>query len=90
MADCGIVEASIPLAVFDQVMDSFTGATKSSETKIIGQALNDLGAAATANLPADDKETGKKGFFRQLIKTSTSDTCQDVSKSRCCFSYGNS
>tara|TARA_R110002110_G_scaffold2253_3_gene10215 strand:+ start:12975 stop:14513 length:1539 start_codon:yes stop_codon:yes gene_type:complete len=65
---CGEVEASIPFETFDDVMGLLTGATKSSETKVVGQSLNILGNAATTNLSTEDKETGKKAFFSQLIK----------------------
>ena len=65
---CGEVEASIPFETFDDVMGLLTGATKSSETKVVGQSLNILGDAATTNLTTEDKETGKKAFFSQLIK----------------------
>ena len=65
---CGEVTASIPFNTFDDVMGLLSGATKSSETKVVGQSLNILGDAATTNLSTEDKDTGKKAFFSQLIK----------------------
>ena len=66
---CGEVFASLSPESFLDIMDLFTGATKSTETKIVGQVLNGLGDVVTSNLGSEDKDTGKKGFFSQLIKT---------------------
>ena len=67
-ADCGEVFASLPPQAFLDIMDLFTGATKSTETKIVGQVLNGIGDQVTSNLGSEDKDTGKKGFFSKLIK----------------------
>tara|TARA_R110002020_G_scaffold127194_2_gene285393 strand:- start:1107 stop:2609 length:1503 start_codon:yes stop_codon:yes gene_type:complete len=68
VASCGEVEASIQVDQLTDELDTINGATKSSEVKVIGQSLNNLGDLATTNLNNDDKDTGKKGFFNQLIK----------------------
>jgi len=68
VASCGEVEASIQVDQLTNQLDLLSGATKSSESKVIGQVLNNLGDLATTNLNNDDKDTGKKGFFSQLIK----------------------
>ena len=68
VASCGEVEASIQVNQLTDELDNVNGATKSSEVRVIGQTLNSLGDLATSNLNNDDKDTGKKGFFNQLIK----------------------
>ena len=68
VASCGEVEASIQVNQLTDQLDLLSGATKSSEARVIGQVLNNLGDLATTNLNNDDKDTGKKGFFSQLIK----------------------
>ena len=68
IADCGEVAASISPEFFDETMDLFTGATKSSESKVVGQVLNVLGDVATNNVGSGDKDTAKKSFFSKLIK----------------------
>ena len=68
VASCGEVEASIQVDQLTDELDNVNGATKSSEVRVIGQTLNSLGDLATSNLNNDDKDTGKKGFFNQLIK----------------------
>ena len=68
VASCGEVEASIQVNQLTDELDNVSGATKSSEVRVIGQTLNSLGDLATSNLNNDDKDTGKKGFFNQLIK----------------------
>tara|TARA_Y100001938_G_scaffold30172_1_gene40982 strand:- start:338 stop:1813 length:1476 start_codon:yes stop_codon:yes gene_type:complete len=67
-AACGEVQATIQTDQLTDELDKINEATKSTESRVIGQVLNNLGDLATSNLNAEDVDTGKKGFFDQLVK----------------------
>ena len=67
VASCGEVEASIQVDQLTDQLDTLNVATKSSESRVVGQVLTNLGDLATTNLNNDDKDTGKMFLTPDIV-----------------------